>query len=259
MKLQGVLFDLWGTLIHDTPERGRPRQTWRTNGVRDVLLAYDVDIDYDIVMRALDGASRMLTGLHDTGRDTDSLGRVSIFIDELAKETTALVPVDSYGGLEAAITGMPLELAPPAGPNALGALAAIKALGLRTALISNVGTTTSPNLRPILDAYGFSAHFDALIFSDELGIAKPDKAIFDLALGAIGLTAEACAFVGDAPHNDVFGAQAAGLFTVQIGDRAHDSINPDARILDLGELVPTLAAHGLLGLPSSLGVAPEPT
>ncbi|HLF70942.1 MAG TPA: hypothetical protein VI759_02165, partial [Dehalococcoidia bacterium] len=117
MKLQGVLFDLWGTLIHDTPERGRPRQAWRTNGVRDVLLAYDVDIEYDVVLRALDGASRTLTGLHDTGRDTDSLGRVAIFIDELAKETTARVPVDAYGGLEAAITRMPLELAPPAGPN----------------------------------------------------------------------------------------------------------------------------------------------
>ena len=248
MRLQGVLFDLWGTLIHETPEHGRPRQVQRANRVREALDRHGVDVEPEVITRALTGAARTLTALHDTGTDTDSIGRVYLFLDELAKETNVPVPEGAYAGIEAAITPMSLDMAPPPGPNAVEALAAIKTLGLKTALISNVGTTTSIHLRPILDAYGFTPYFDALVFSDELLLAKPAKAIFDHALGTIGVPAEACAFVGDAPHNDVFGAQAAGLFTVQFGDKAHDTIQPNARIFDMADLLPTLAEHGLLEL-----------
>jgi hypothetical protein len=52
--------------------------------------------------------------------------------------------------------------------------------------------------------------------------------------------------VGDSPHNDVFGAQQAGILAVQIGSRTRDGITPDARIDRLDELMDVLRTQGLL-------------
>ena len=176
MKLQGVLFDLWGTLIFDTPERGRPRLVKRTADVKKALAGYGVELDSELVERALQGAARTLTALHDTGKDTDSIGRVHILIGELGKETATPVPEAAYSALETAITQVMLDLAPPAGPNTVEALAAVKALGMKTALISNVGTTTSVNLMPMLDAHGFTPlPGRAACSPDVLQLAKPAK------------------------------------------------------------------------------------
>ena len=104
------------------------------------------------------------------------------------------------------------------------------------------------------------------MFSGRAAAGEAGERIFDHALSALGLTADVCAFVGDAPHNDVFGAQNAGLFTVQFGDKAHDTISPDARIFDMAELLPTLRGAGAAGaaagevggVPFTLGTVLQP-
>jgi FMN phosphatase YigB (HAD superfamily) len=58
--------------------------------------------------------------------------------------------------------------------------------------------------------------------------------------------AENAAFVGDAPHNDIYGAQGAGLFAVQIGRRTHANVKPQAQINGLDELIPALRRAALL-------------
>ena len=99
----------------------------------------------------------------------------------------------------------------------------------------------------MLEHHGLREHLDALVFSDEHQFAKPASRMFTLALEAIGEEASACAFVGDSPHNDVAGAQAAGMFAVQIGSKVREGITPDLRIDTLAELVPGLQRLGLLG------------
>jgi HAD superfamily hydrolase (TIGR01509 family) len=111
---------------------------------------------------------------------------------------------------------------------------------MKTALVSNAGFTTAPNLRMLLDHYGLSELFDVLVFSDELEIAKPDPRIFKQALAGLGLRPDDCAFVGDNPHTDISGALSAGLFTVQIGAKSLDGIRPHARIDSLSQLIPAI-------------------
>ena len=82
----------------------------------------------------------------------------------------------------------------------------------------------------MLDYYRLREHLDVLVFSDELQMAKPEPKIFTHALEALGEPASVCAFVGDSPHNDVYGAQQAGMFAVQIGAKQRDGITPDLRI-----------------------------
>ncbi|HYF97110.1 MAG TPA: HAD-IA family hydrolase [Patescibacteria group bacterium] len=66
-------------------------------------------------------------------------------------------------------------------------------------------------LRPILDKHGITQLFDEIIISSEVGIIKPDPAIFELALGRTGITAEQAIFIDDNETN----AQAAASIGIK--------------------------------------------
>lgn len=238
--LRAVLFDLWETLINDRPERATPRRAWRSRAVRDVLLRHGHEASPETVLTALDATGAALGRLHDEGKDLKTGGRARLFVSEVEAQTGVAPPEATVPELEAAITAMPIEIAPALAPFAVETVAAIKARGLATALVCNAGFTTAPALLPMLAHYGLSPHLDVMVFSDELGFAKPDPRIFARAVDGLGVAASDCAFVGDNPHTDIGGAQAAGLYTVQIGDKRRDGIVPDARIEDLNELLEAL-------------------
>ena len=240
MQFKGVLFDLWETLINDTPERAMPRRVWRSERVRAILADHGLEVDVELVLHALDASTSALTALHDTGLDLDSVGRAHLFITQLEKSTRFSAPQSAIPELEAAITAMPLDMAPRLAVHAVEALSTIKARGLATALVCNAGFTTAPHLRPMLEHYGLLPHLDELVFSDELQIAKPDPRIFNKALEAIELSADECAFIGDNPHTDIGGALGCGLFTVQVGVKVRDGITPHVRIDALDELLAAL-------------------
>jgi HAD superfamily hydrolase (TIGR01509 family) len=240
MQIKGVLFDLWETLINDTPERAMPRRVWRSERVRGILAEHGFEVEVEVVQSALDASTAALTRLHDTGTDLDSVGRAHLFIDQLEMVSEGRAPESAVPELEAAITAMPLDMAPRLAMHAVEALSAIKARGIATALVCNAGFTTAPHLRPMLEHYGLLPHLDELVFSDELQIAKPDPRIFKRALEAIRLSAGECAFIGDNPHTDIGGALGCGLFTVQIGAKVRDGITPHARIDALDELLAAL-------------------
>jgi putative hydrolase of the HAD superfamily len=62
--------------------------------------------------------------------------------------------------------------------------------------------------------YPWLAEFDALLFSHELGLLKPNRAIYDVAVQRAGLPAARCLFIDDLSAN-VDGARQAGLQAVQ--------------------------------------------
>ena len=100
--------------------------------------------------------------------------------------------------------------------------------------------------REKLRAVGIEAAFDVVVISAEVGIAKPDPRIFDLALGDLGVAARDAWFVGDSLRNDVGGAKAASLTAVWLNrtgaPRSAEDPTPDAEIASLDEVL------GLLGL-----------
>jgi putative hydrolase of the HAD superfamily len=54
-------------------------------------------------------------------------------------------------------------------------------------------------------------YFDWLVAAGEVGVSKPDPAIFHLALERAGAPADQAVYVGDNYWADVVGAQRAGL------------------------------------------------
>jgi len=58
---------------------------------------------------------------------------------------------------------------------------------------------------------GIAGYFQALIISEELGVAKPDPRFFQAAVQALSLPANELLCVGDNPGSDIEGARAAGI------------------------------------------------
>ncbi len=87
-----------------------------------------------------------------------------------------------------------------------------RAAGVPTGLLSNSwGTEMYPWDR-------IDAHFDIAVVSGQVGLRKPDPAIYELALERIGVRAEDCAFVDDL-HRNVEVARGLGMYGVHhVGD-----------------------------------------
>jgi putative hydrolase of the HAD superfamily len=247
MPIKAVLFDLWETLIQDRPDRAHPRRVWRIEAVHAIFAKHDFDIDFMAVGSSLDATSVALTKLHDSGLDVDGPGRATILLDILEQHSGRRAPATVTDELLETIAAMPLDKAPHLAEGAVETLNTLRELGLATALVSNAGMTTAPNLRLMMRHHGIEDLFDELVFSDELQLAKPDPRIFLAAAEKLGLEAEECAFVGDNPHNDIAGALAVGMFAVQIGTKERDGVTavPYARIDTLLELIPALQTEAM--------------
>lgn len=91
-----------------------------------------------------------------------------------------------------------------------------------------------------LQQLGLEAAFRPLLVSGEVGVAKPDAAIFRMALDALGLEAGDVWHVGDSLRHDVAGAQSAGIGAVWLNrrglSRRGEEPVPDLEISSLEEL-----------------------
>jgi HAD superfamily hydrolase (TIGR01549 family) len=101
-----------------------------------------------------------------------------------------------------------------------------------------------------LRTIGLSHHFKVMVAAHELGVAKPDSAIFLAACRELGVAPEDAVYVGDDVLLDVQGAQRAGLRSVwmnRTGSTAHleHEVVPDATVRNFDELLDWLKLeHG---------------
>ena len=93
--------------------------------------------------------------------------------------------------------------------------------------------------RSRIEPLGLDRYFEAIAVSGELGVRKPDPAIFRHVLAALSVTAAASVYVGDSLEADVAGARAAGMAAVWLnrdGRAVAGDHEPDAEIATLAEL-----------------------
>ena len=109
----------------------------------------------------------------------------------------------------------------------------------RIALITN---GPSANQRSRIEPLGLDRYFEAIVVSGELGIRKPDPAIFEHMLRELDVAPAAAVYVGDNLEADIGGAHAAGLAAVWINrtGATAEGFTPDAEITTLDELLPLL-------------------
>jgi len=119
-------------------------------------------------------------------------------------------------------------------------LATIRKGGYKTAIIANGNIIDARN---IIASCGLEEYFDVIVISEELGIEKPAKAIFQSALDRLKVEAGNAVMVGNRIDADILGANRMGMKSVWFNwnDRYGEIIgskeeSPDFIIKSLSEL-----------------------
>jgi len=104
----------------------------------------------------------------------------------------------------------------------------------------------SPTARDLIEKAGLSPHIDVIVISEDVGIRKPRREIFEAALSGLGTEREDTLHVGDNLRADVEGAAASGITPVWITRRvsnpeealgSYTGPSPVHTIQDLSELL----------------------
>jgi putative hydrolase of the HAD superfamily len=101
----------------------------------------------------------------------------------------------------------------------------LAAAGIPCALVCDTGLTPGRVVRRHLDRLGLLDGLAVQIFSDEVGVPKPDPKAFRAALEPLGVRPKDALHVGDLRRTDVAGARGLGMRSVRILDR-HDDTTP---------------------------------
>ncbi|WP_354670888.1 HAD family phosphatase [Actinomadura sp. DC4] len=181
MTVRGLIID-WGGVL-TTPLR---------EAVGAWIVAEDIDVDgYKVVMRewfidayAGDGPVSPVHGLEDGSLPAAEFERT--LAERLRTRTGEQVVAEGL------LTRM-FAAFEPVEPM-YEVLRKARAAGVRTCLLSNSWGNTYP--REL-----FAELFDQVVISGEVGLRKPDPAIFRHALDLLGLPSEECAFIDDIEHN----------------------------------------------------------
>lgn len=100
-------------------------------------------------------------------------------------------------------------------PGAVSLLNFLKRRGLKLGLVSNLA---SPFKEPV-SRLGLETLFDALVYSSDEGVSKPDPEIYRRALARLGVEPGSSFFVGDSLQNDVRAPAAIGMKTAGVGTK----------------------------------------
>jgi putative hydrolase of the HAD superfamily len=237
--IRAITLDFWNTLFRDQPATDERRAGLRIDAVGRRLSA----LGYVFTEAELRAAHKLAGARHVAiqreGRDVSALVQVGFMLEglrpglmqELTHDDQAAI-VEAYGASTLAVPPEPLA------SDLAGLLTALRGQGWRIGLISNTGRTPGAVLRVVLEQAGVLAHFDHLTFSDEIGLAKPNPAIFAATLAALDAAPQAAVHVGDDFMLDVGGAQRAGMRTIQVhpAPAPADGEPPDRWIRTLDEL-----------------------
>jgi FMN phosphatase YigB (HAD superfamily) len=101
--------------------------------------------------------------------------------------------------------------------DAMPVVLALEARGYRLGIVSNTPWGTPEYLwESQVERFDLAPHFPVRCFSSVVGFQKPDRRIFEVALGRIGIPAARTLFVGNDPQADVAGAAGVGMRTAYI-------------------------------------------
>jgi len=105
-------------------------------------------------------------------------------------------------------------------PDALEVLGHLEKIGVKKAIVSNFDR----RLLQILSGLGVLDRFDVVVLSNDLGVSKPSREIFEHAAEQLGLFPAEILHVGDDLHCDWDGAVYAGMQAMLVG-KGHGRLN----------------------------------
>ena len=125
-----------------------------------------------------------------------------------------------------------------------GAVAILAALARRVRL-GVVSNNILAEQESKLDQFGMRGLVGALVVSADVGVSKPDPAIFEIALTQLGVTAGETVMVGDSWASDIVGATRAGLRAVWLNRTGEPCPDPTLAT-EIRSLEPTASVVGAI-------------
>jgi putative hydrolase of the HAD superfamily len=116
-------------------------------------------------------------------------------------------------------------------PNSEPLLKELKARGYLVGVVTN-GPSYLQNHK--MDRSGLRQYCDIVVVSGDVGIHKPNKALFKYTADKLGLTCDECIYVGDHPVNDIEGALEAGMHAIRMnyGWFKNQDLRPDVPVIE---------------------------
>ena len=214
--IHAVTFDLWQTLIADTPELDAMRTGYRTENTVKLLSQTGYTIELPEVQQAHAVIWRECARGWEKAIDLPFKHQVSDYLELIRPGLSGSVPAATFDAITDAYAAAALVYPPTVIAGADRVLAGIRARGCRLGLICNTGRTPGFILRQLLTGYGIMESLDVALFSDETIVRKPDARIFAQALQQLDARPENSLHVGDDPVTDIAGARGAGMSAVWI-------------------------------------------
>jgi putative hydrolase of the HAD superfamily len=216
--IAAVLFDLDGTLLDDDA-------AWRA-GMKTMLVRCP-QVERSRAFEAWIGAmeesfDRYLGG--ELTFEESRIARIRSWSDSLS---IVVEPGDEPAWFDDYLAGY--EAAWAAFDDVEFALAKLE--GFRLGVITNGEGTQQ---RAKITALGLDSAFEVVICSGDVGYAKPDQRIFEVAAGRLGLPPDRCLFVGDRRDSDARGALAAGMSALWLNRQA--LVAPDELVEEIRTL-----------------------
>lgn len=192
---KAVLFDLFHTLASVPPPAlvGEPplSQILGVSSAEWHRLYYEEDVLGRCLGHVIDGVEAMRLVTHKLDPSVDDARIVAAVESRRRRFELGLVEIER-----------PI----------LDALDRLRAAGIKTVLVSDAGAddVESWERSPLL------SRLDAVVFSYQLGVRKPDPRIYGHALKTVGVRAQDALFVGDGGSDEHRGARAVGISPVLV-------------------------------------------
>lgn len=160
-----------------------------------------IERDHEVVRHAFRTEVFFYKPRAATGRDDETLAALRLDCTRVFLEAAAadLAPTSFVDAFMSSIVVQPIE-------GAVETVTALRRLGLSVAVVSNWDV----GLAGMLERIGVAPLFTTIATTAEAGAAKPDPAVFRLALDRLGIEPGRALHVGDEPE-DAEGAAAAGM------------------------------------------------
>lgn len=210
--IRAVVFDLFGTLV--------PKWSAKLAAARNASIAADLGVSAEDFERAW----QTTFSDRECGRLKTMAEAVRSLLPELGIEASE---EQLQSAAERSLALHRSRIVPRA--DVEPALVALRERGLRLGLLSNISAPGPEVFRSL----AIAAQFRSLIFSNEVGLEKPEPTIYGKSLAELGVPAASCLFVGDGGSRELTGANRAGMHPVLI--RVDSEIEEEGWLDDAAE------------------------
>lgn len=230
--LRAITFDFWQTLYKAPPRREMVER--RVISFQQILQEMGRSVDRETVENAVLHSWRYAHQYQrDQGLDITPAGQLDCILSYLHLN----LGLQEWKRAYDVYTSLLQDHPPQVNEGVMETLPRL-AEKYKLGLICNTGLSPGKMLRGLMEKDGLLPWFNFLVFSDEVGWAKPNVKIFNYALENLQVKNFEAAHVGDDNSTDILGAKNAGMIAVWLAPLPSERCTDcDYRVSSISELV----------------------